>query len=85
MRQRGLHGEEHAGEIGADDLLERLERGCAERRAAGNAGIGEQDVVLAELFGALPDRSFGRRDVGGVGNDRNAFGPNSFAAASSVA
>jgi DNA processing protein len=24
MRQRGLHGEKHAGEVGADDLLERL-------------------------------------------------------------
>ena len=70
MRQRGLHGEEHAGEVGADDLLKRLERGGAKRRAARDAGIGEQDVVLAEFFGPLPDRGFGGGDVGGVGHDR---------------
>ena len=70
MRQRGLHGEEHGGEVGADDLLESLERGAAERRAAGDAGIGEHDVEFAEFFGALLDRGFGRGDVGGVGHDR---------------
>ena len=42
----------------------------AQRRAAGDAGVGEQDIVLAELFGPLPDRGFGRSDVCGVGHDR---------------
>ena len=75
MRQRRLHREEHAGEVGPDDLLEHLERRAAERRAAGDAGIGEHDVELAEFFDALLDRRFGRGDVGGVGHDRERVRP----------
>ena len=48
---------------------------AAERRAAGNAGIGKHDVELAEFFDRLLDRSFGRGDVGGVGGDRERVRP----------
>ena len=70
MRQRGLHGEEHAGEVGADDLFKSLARGGAKRRAARDTGIGEYDVVFAELVGPLPDGGFGGGNVGGVGHHR---------------
>ena len=70
MRQRGLHGEEHAGEVGADDLFKGLERGGAKRRAARDTGVGEHDVVFAELVGSLRERGFGGGDVGGVGHHR---------------
>ena len=50
--------------------------GCGtKRRASGDAGIGEYDVELAELFGRLFDRRFRRRDVGGVGDDRERVRP----------
>src|SRR5262249_8971192 len=89
--QRRLHREEHRGEIGADDLLEHLARGSPERRGAGDAGIDEQDVVLAELPGTLP-RSRAPRGIAASSAapsltsavSASAFGPSSFAAASSV-
>ena len=49
--------------------------GAAQRRAAGNAGIGEDDVELAEFLHALPDRGFGRGNVGGIGDDRERVRP----------
>ena len=58
--------------------LECLERGAAERRAAGDAGIGKHDVEFAEFFDRLLDRRFGRRDVGGVGDDRERVRPEFF-------
>src|SRR6202008_2072223 len=36
---------------------------------------GEYDVELAEFFHRLLDRLFGRRDVGGVGDQRQRVGP----------
>jgi hypothetical protein len=60
-----LHGEEHRREVG-DHLLEHIGLGRAQRCTAGDAGIDEQDVVLAEFFRALADRSFGGGDVGDV-------------------
>ena len=44
--------------------------GRAQRRAARDAGIGEQDVILAEFFGSLADRCFGRGDVCRVSHHR---------------
>ena len=38
--------------------------------SAGDTGIGEHDVELAELPGSLRDRGLGRRCVGGIGDDR---------------
>jgi hypothetical protein len=70
MRQRRLHGEEHAGEVGANDALKSLELGGAKRRTARDTGIGEYDVIVAELAGPLPDRSIGGGNVGGVGHHR---------------
>ncbi len=49
--------------------------GVAERRAAGDTGIGEQDVVFAELVGSLADRGFGGGDVGRVGRERECVRP----------
>jgi hypothetical protein len=80
-----LHGEEYAGEVGADDLLERLDISRAQRRAAGNARIGEQDVILAELFGPFAIAASVAATSVASATTANAFGPNSFAAASSVA
>ena len=53
-------------------VFECLERGAADRRGAGDAGIGEHDVELAEFFDRPLDRLLGRRDIGGVGDDARA-------------
>ncbi len=37
-------------------------------------GIGEHDVELAEFFAALLDRGIGRRDVGGISDERERIG-----------
>jgi len=65
-----LHGEEHRRDIGPDNGFKGLECGGSDRRIAGDAGIGEQDVELAEFFDRALDRLFGRRDIGGVGDQR---------------
>ena len=75
MRDCGLHGEEHGRDVGPDHLLKRFERSCAKRRAARDAGIGKNDVEFAEFRNRLLDRSFRRRDVGGVGNDGDRVRP----------
>ena len=49
MRRRRLHGEEHRGDVGPEHQFKRCERGAPDRRIAGNAGIGEHDVELAEF------------------------------------
>ena len=71
----GLHGEEHGGNVGSDHLLKGFERGGAKRRAARDAGIGENDVELAEFRNRLLNRSFRRRDVGGIGDDGERIRP----------
>ena len=63
-----------------------LKRGAPDRRIAGDAGIGEHDVELAEFF----DRAAGSpASVAAISvasaTIASAFGPSSFAAASSVA
>ena len=42
----------YRGDVDADHLLERVERSGAEGRAAGDAGVGEHDVELAESLRA---------------------------------
>ena len=73
-----MHGEEHRGDVGADDRFKCGERGPADRRVAGNAGIGKDNVELAELFNRLLDCLFGRRDIGRVGHDRQRIRPQLF-------
>jgi len=65
-----LHGEENRRDVGPDDVLKCLKRGGSDRRIAGDAGIGEQNIELAEFFDRAPDRLLGRRDIGGVGDQR---------------
>jgi len=59
----------HGWDVGLEHRLEGFERGPADRRVGGNAGIGEHNVELAEFCGRLRDGSFGRRDIGRVGHD----------------
>src|SRR5215468_9153938 len=84
MRQRRLHREEHRGDIGLEDLLESFQRGRPEWGVAGNAGIGKEDVELAEFLGRAADGRLGGGGVGYIQVSASAFGPNCFAAASSV-
>jgi hypothetical protein len=67
MRQRRLHGEEGGVEVVAHHGAEGLGRRAAERRRARDAGIGEDDVDLAETRDAGRDGRLDRRGVGAVG------------------
>ena len=55
--------------------FEGAQRGAADRRVAGDAGIGEHDVELAEGLDRLRHRVFGRRDIGGVGDHGERIRP----------
>jgi len=65
MRESRLNGEEHRGEVGADDFLKVGECGFAERRLFVDARVGEQDVEPTKLvrnfdhglFGCVPIRN----------------------------
>lgn len=70
-----MHGEEHRGEVGSSDRLESLQRGSAERRRPGDAGIGEHDIELAEFCDHLLQRGVVGGDVGGVGDHREHVRP----------
>jgi len=74
MRRRRLNREEHGGDVGTQHLLERRQRGAADRRRARNAGIGEHNIEPAERFDGGGDGALGRGDIGRVGLDRQQIG-----------
>src|SRR5580700_3431472 len=67
MRRRGLNSEENARQIGTNDSFELLERGLADRSNFVEAGIGEYDIEITELFRDSIHGAFSRFDIGSIG------------------
>ncbi len=70
----GLDGQKHAGDVGADDALELFGGGPADRGVAGDAGVGHDDVEIAEGLDGGTDRGRGGLGVGGIGAQREDIG-----------
>ena len=72
---RFLRAQEHAGEVGIDDLLPGLVGQVLERhRRRADAGIVEQDVEAAEGLLGLGEQRLDRRGIADVGGDGEALG-----------
>lgn len=69
-----MHREENRREIGADDLVELLWRCLAKRRRAADAGIGEDDVELADLSDGFRKRLLRGGGIGDIDLQRQHAG-----------